>query len=212
MTANRPVRNFRKFTISRTVAVLPPRRSKTKPINSGIVSFFSSVAAATASSSSCVSPSFSNSVSLKSTRPTTSTSTFWRIPMAFGFANKFINSPLDIIWSPSSSAPVSVRSRWMFSRTSAKESDSRSVAATAETTSQMTPISMFITVRAERKMKPYKTNNKTRLCSISGNTKLDKPSINAAFSSNSCIAAGTFGKKISQGESSQSWTKAIPKM
>ena len=41
---------------------------------------------------------------------------------------------------------------------------SHSVAATADTTSQVTPISMFMTVRADRKMKTYKTRNKMRLC------------------------------------------------
>mmetsp|Transcript_12586 Transcript_12586/g.24637 ORF Transcript_12586/g.24637 Transcript_12586/m.24637 type:complete len:308 (-) Transcript_12586:486-1409(-) len=195
--------------MSRTVAVLPPRRSSTKFIRASKESFFPS---GSSGASPALVSSPSNKVSLKSTRPTTSTPTAARTGIACGCVTSCKNSSLDNIWSSSSSAPVSLRSSSILSRTKPRERVSRSVEATADTTSQITPISIFIMVRAERKMKAYKTNNKNKLCSFMGSTKPAKLSINAALRSSSCIAAGTLGKKTSHGESLHSWTKAMPKM
>mmetsp|Transcript_1114 Transcript_1114/g.3417 ORF Transcript_1114/g.3417 Transcript_1114/m.3417 type:complete len:323 (+) Transcript_1114:365-1333(+) len=133
---------FVSFMTSFTVAPFSARMSSTTSMNSG----------KSRSSISC--PSFSKMESIKSTRPSGSTPTSCRANAASWFVRIFMNSSLEMRPLPSSSSASTIFS--IFVLTNSTRICSFSVAATAETTSQSTPMSMFITISAERAMKMRK--------------------------------------------------------
>mmetsp|Transcript_82772 Transcript_82772/g.229791 ORF Transcript_82772/g.229791 Transcript_82772/m.229791 type:complete len:357 (-) Transcript_82772:625-1695(-) len=138
-----PLINFRRSTMSFTVAVFVPRNESTISMNSGNFSCFSS----------CSPYSCAKMKSAKSTRPYTSTFTASRSLVASGLSIMASNSDLEIIWLPSVSKPPLSMMSMKPSLTVATAIVSLSVAATALTTSHSTPISMFMTMRAAKQTK-----------------------------------------------------------
>mmetsp|Transcript_70728 Transcript_70728/g.183566 ORF Transcript_70728/g.183566 Transcript_70728/m.183566 type:complete len:315 (-) Transcript_70728:1060-2004(-) len=138
---------FRKSTISFTVAVLVPRNSNTRSMKSSKLSGVSTVSPS--------SPSLSETKmkSMLSTRLSTSTPTSSRALQAAGNSRILENSSLEMVPSPSWSKPPSCITLWSCCFTNVTVRVSRSALATPLTTSQSTPISMFMTVKADKRMK-----------------------------------------------------------
>mmetsp|Transcript_2492 Transcript_2492/g.6334 ORF Transcript_2492/g.6334 Transcript_2492/m.6334 type:complete len:208 (-) Transcript_2492:783-1406(-) len=132
---------FRRLTTSLTVAAQDPRMSRMISMNLPKDSGFGTPSSA--------SPSKMRSA--QSTRPATSTPTSWSAFVAAAFSRRRPNSALEIWQSPSTSSLRTMSSSFVLTRFTA--SSSFSTAATLLTTSQRTPMSMFMTVRAPRRMK-----------------------------------------------------------
>eukprot|EP00419_Tripos_fusus_P054402 CAMPEP_0172813112 /NCGR_PEP_ID=MMETSP1075-20121228/10455_1 /TAXON_ID=2916 /ORGANISM="Ceratium fusus, Strain PA161109" /LENGTH=118 /DNA_ID=CAMNT_0013652765 /DNA_START=335 /DNA_END=691 /DNA_ORIENTATION=+ len=90
----------------------------------------------------------SKMASAKSSNPTTSTPTSLRRLVAFTFPSNPRNSALEMRPSLSSSAPLPDISSSIFSFTKYIFRASLSATATVDTTSQITPSNMFMTVSA----------------------------------------------------------------
>mmetsp|Transcript_16782 Transcript_16782/g.52637 ORF Transcript_16782/g.52637 Transcript_16782/m.52637 type:complete len:223 (+) Transcript_16782:256-924(+) len=147
--------NLLRFMTSLTVALLVPRSSSTLSIKSPKDRVFSP---ASDSESSCCS---SKKRSVRSTRPTTSTPTSCSSLAAAGCSRIISYSAFVMLrslgsWPPLSGKLVS-RTCCSFDLTKATSNASFSVEETADTTSQRTPISMFIMVIAAIMTKKKKT-------------------------------------------------------
>mmetsp|Transcript_26620 Transcript_26620/g.84454 ORF Transcript_26620/g.84454 Transcript_26620/m.84454 type:complete len:354 (+) Transcript_26620:346-1407(+) len=142
MLMNCVLMNFRRSTMSFTVAVFDPRKESTTSIKSPKLNCTSSMPS-----------SDSKMKSARSTNPHTSTSTLLRSCTAASLSMIALNSLLEIMWSPSSSRPPCSRIARNPSLTVPTVICSFSTAATALTTSHSTPISMFMTVSAARSTK-----------------------------------------------------------
>mmetsp|Transcript_73710 Transcript_73710/g.191451 ORF Transcript_73710/g.191451 Transcript_73710/m.191451 type:complete len:243 (+) Transcript_73710:915-1643(+) len=192
---------FRKSTMCRTLAVFEPRSSRITSMRSGKSSSFI-----------CVAPTSSVSMKMASTwsiMPITSTPTSSSKPQASGFSRMARNSSFDIFPSPLSSRLS--KSFFICSITQFTAKDSFSVAATALTTSQSTPINMFSTVSEERRTKIQKRTPQTGLSFPSCRTTPPKPSIRQPSISNVYIADKTELKyKFPTSVPSASCLKAIP--
>mmetsp|Transcript_103533 Transcript_103533/g.288273 ORF Transcript_103533/g.288273 Transcript_103533/m.288273 type:complete len:200 (-) Transcript_103533:128-727(-) len=146
--------NFRRVTMSFTVAVFVPRSCITTSMKLGKVSCL-------LPSSSTGAASSSKMKSARSTKPTTSTSTSCRALVASGLTRIFSNSALEMCLFPSLSKVKTMSANFRFTKLTAISSFS--TAATTLTTSTSTPISMFMMVRAARSTKNKKTAAKTML-------------------------------------------------
>mmetsp|Transcript_85226 Transcript_85226/g.264832 ORF Transcript_85226/g.264832 Transcript_85226/m.264832 type:complete len:328 (+) Transcript_85226:215-1198(+) len=134
--------NCLKSVMSFTVATFDPRSERTVSMKSG--------------KAICTSAPWSSAWKMKSARSTrayTSTSTFESKCTASGLSRISTNSCLEIMLSPSLSMPPRAMIPMKPSFTVATAICSLSVAATALTTSHRTPISMFMTVRADNSTK-----------------------------------------------------------
>mmetsp|Transcript_109397 Transcript_109397/g.337737 ORF Transcript_109397/g.337737 Transcript_109397/m.337737 type:complete len:242 (-) Transcript_109397:760-1485(-) len=143
--------NFRRSTTSLTVAVLEPRSLRITSMNSS-------------NARPSLSASASSSSKMKSAQskiPSGSTPTSASARMAAGFSRIFLNSTREILRSPSSSRVSTMV--WSFEVTNSTIWTSFSVAVMVLTISQSTPMSMFISVSAERRMNTKKSAKQTML-------------------------------------------------
>mmetsp|Transcript_41399 Transcript_41399/g.96690 ORF Transcript_41399/g.96690 Transcript_41399/m.96690 type:complete len:266 (+) Transcript_41399:1007-1804(+) len=144
-------------------------------------------------------------------RPTGSTPTVSNALRPSGLSNILRNSACDMSPSPSSSAARMISKSSRFTRST--RSSSRSLWPTMDTTSQSTPMSMFIRVMEAISTKTMNRPNATELSPLTSATSSAMSSINTPWISKVSIASGTVGKRASPMPSpTQICLKAMPKM